>query len=192
MRLKALALGLLGFFTFAQAADAAPVKYIIDEPHTQIIFSVSHLGFSFSHGRFDDKEGFIIFDAENPANSSVEVTIEADSVDMGFDKWEDHIENADILDTDKYKYITFKSTSIDITGTDTAKIHGNLTIKDITKPVTLDAKLNKSAKHPMSGKDYIGFSATTSFKRSEFGINYGLPNVGDDISVILQVEAVAQ
>jgi polyisoprenoid-binding protein YceI len=175
--------------TFAAAtAHAAPVKYDFDKAHTQVTFSVSHLGYSFSQGRFNELDGHFMFDQENPANSSVEVTIAADSIYMGTEKWDDHMKNADFLDVEKFENITFKSTKIDVTGADTANITGDLTIKDVTKPVVLATKLNKAAPHPMSGKEYAGFSATTTIKRSEFGISYGLPNVGDDLMIRIEVE----
>ncbi|MBU0859631.1 MAG: YceI family protein [Alphaproteobacteria bacterium] len=183
---------LIAGLTFAAAtAQAAPVKYEFDKAHTQITFSVNHLGFSFSQGRFTDFDGHFMFDQETPANSSVEVAIEADSVYMGTDAWDEHVENADFLDAEKFEKITFKSTKIDVTGADTANITGDLTIKDVTKPVVLATKLNKVGAHPMSGKQHAGFSATTTIKRSEFGVNYGLPNVGDDLMIRIEVEGSA-
>jgi polyisoprenoid-binding protein YceI len=192
LRKFALSAALLaGLSSFAAAADAAPVRYEFDKAHTQITFAVSHLGYSFSQGRFEDFDGHFIYDAEKPENSSVQVTIEADSIYMGTEAWDNHVKNADFLDAEKFENITFKSTKIEVTGTDTANIHGDLTIKDVTKPVVLATKLNKSAPHPMSGKPYIGFSATATVKRSEFGITYGLPNVGDDLMVRIEVEGSA-
>lgn len=183
---------LVAGLTFAAwPAVAAPVKYEFDKAHTQITFAVNHLGYSFSQGRFEDFDGHFMFDQENPANSSVEVKIEADSVYMGTDAWDDHVENADFLDAEKFEYITFKSGKIEVTGADTANIHGDLTIKDVTRPVVLATKLNKAGTHPMSGKPHAGFSATTTIKRSDFGISYGLPNVGDEIAIRLEVEGSA-
>lgn len=181
----------LSAFAVMPAAQAAPVQYEFDKDHTQITFAVSHLGFSFSQGRFEDFDGHFIFDAENPANSSVEVAIAADSIYMGTEAWDAHLKNEDFLDVEKFEKITFKSTRIEVTGEDTANIHGDLTIKDVTKPVVLATKLNKAAPHPMSGQPHAGFSATTSFKRSDFGINYGLPNVGDELNVRIEVEGSA-
>lgn len=172
-------------------AFAAPQTYEIESPHTQILFSVNHLGFSHSWGKFTEHDGKIMFDQENPANSSVEISIETDSIELNDDKWNDHMENADFFDVEQYPEMTFKSTKVEVTGEDTAKITGDLTIKGITKPVVLDTKLNKAGSHPMAGKPWAGFSATTSIKRSDFGMTYGLPAVGDEVKIVLEVEAFA-
>lgn len=172
-------------------AFAASQTYEIETPHTQVLFSVNHLGFSNSWGKFTEHDGKIVFDQENPANSSVEVTIKTASIEMNDKAWNDHMKNADFFDVEKFPAMTFKSTKIDVTGEDTAKITGDLTIKDVTKPVVLDAKLNKTGSHPMRGTPWAGFSATTSVKRSDFGMTYGLPAVGDDVKIVLEVEAFA-
>ena len=180
-----------GLLAFAASAQAAPVKYEFDKAHTQITFFVNHLGFSNSSGRFQDFDGHFMYDAANPADSSVEVAIDAASIFMGTKPWDDHLKNADFLNVEKFPKITFKSTKIDVTGEKTANITGDLTILGVTKPVVLAATLNNAGKHPMNGKDHAGFSATTTIKRSEFGMNYGLPNVGDDVSVRIEVEGSA-
>jgi polyisoprenoid-binding protein YceI len=175
----------------AAGAQAAPVSYEFDKVHTQIIFSVNHLGFSHSTGRFQNFDGSFTYDAENIANSAVEVQVHADSLFLGTEAWDKHVKSADFLNAEQFPLITFKSTSIEQTGENTANITGDLTILGVTKPVVLAATLNKAGKHPMSGKDHIGVSATTTIKRSEFGMNYGIPNVGDDVSVRIEVEGSA-
>ncbi len=170
------------------AAQAAPQNFTLESPHTQILFSVSHLGFSHSYGKFTGYEGTIVFDPAAPATSSVDVTIDAKSVDLNNEKWNDHVKSADILDVEKFPSITFKSTKIEVTGEKTANITGDLTIHGVTKPVVLATVFNKLDKHPMKGDVVAGFSATASFKRSDFGVSYGLPNVGDDMNIIIEVE----
>lgn len=170
------------------AAQAAPQTFTLETPHTQILFSVSHLGFSHSYGKFTGYNGTIVFDPDAPATSSVDVTIDAKSVDLNDVKWNDHVKNADFLDTEKFPNITFKSTKIEVTGEKTANITGDLTIRGVTKPVVLATVFNKMDKHPMKGDVVAGFSATTKFKRSDFGVSYGVPNVGDDMSIIIEVE----
>lgn len=181
----------LAAIAFAPAAHAAPVKYDFDKAHTSISFKVNHLGFSNSIGRFMDWDGHILFDAANPAGSSVEVKIKAPSVFMGTDAWDKHLKNADFLNVEKFPTIDFKSTKVDVTGEKTADITGDLTILGVTKPVVLKTVMNGAGKHPMSGKETAGFTATTAIKRSEFGMNYGLPNVGDDVAITIEVEANA-
>ncbi len=189
-KLTAVALGVAvaSGLTFS-AAQAAPQKYVLETPHTQVLFSVNHLGFSNSYGKFTGYSGTINFDPAAPATSSVEVTIDAKSVELNDAKWNDHVKNADFLDTEKFPNITFKSTKIEVTGEKTANITGDLTIRGVTKQVVLATVFNKLDKHPYSGKDVAGFSATTKFKRSDFGVSYGVPGVGDEMSITLEVEA---
>lgn len=193
MRLHLLILLIAGFVTaFAPGARAAAEKLVIESPHTQLVFSINHLGFSNSFGKFTDYEGFIMFDQEAPAQSSVEISIKTASVDMDDEKWNEHLKNADFFNVEKFPDMTFKSTAIDVTGDNTANITGDLTLLGVTKPVTLAAVLNKADKHPMGDKTGAGFSATTKIKRSDFGMNYGLPMVGDDVDIRLEVEAYAE
>lgn len=176
----------LSFPVQAIAAD----RYEFDKAHTQILFFVNHLGYSFSMGKFLDFDGGFVFDEETPENSSIDVTIQTGSIEMNDQAWNDHMKNEDFFHVEQYPAMTFKSTGIEITGEDTANITGDLTILDVTKPVTLDVKHNKTGKSPF-GDDYkSGFSATANIKRSEWGMNYGLPNVGDDVEIRLEVEAV--
>ena len=190
MRFFVLAfLGLIFVTVLPMQAYAAPEKYILDNPHTQILFKVNHLGFSNSYGKFTSYEGSINFDEADPKNSSVEITIKADSVDLNDEKWNEHVRKADFLDAEKFPTITFKSTSIQVIGEKSASISGDLTIRGVTKPVVLAAVLNSTGKHPFSGKMGAGFSATTSIKRSDFGVSYGLPAVGDEVVIALEVEA---
>ena len=177
---------ILSISTPGHAAD----KYVFDKTHTQIIFFVKHLGFSFSEGEFLDFDGGFTFDIENPEQSSIDVTINTDSIDMDDEAWDKHMKNEDFFNVAEYPTMAFKSTSIEVTGEDTAKITGDLTILDVTKPVTLDVKMNGVGKSPM-GNDYkAGFSATANIKRSEWGMTYGLPNIADDVEIRIEVEAV--
>ncbi|MAE51764.1 MAG: hypothetical protein CMH27_08130 [Micavibrio sp.] len=177
---------ILSISTPGHAAD----KYVFDKTHTQIIFFVKHLGFSFSEGEFLDFDGGFTFDIENPEQSSIDVTINTDSIDMDDEAWDKHMKNEDFFNVAEYPTMAFKSTLIEVTGEDTAKITGDLTILDVTKPVTLDVKMNGVGKSPM-GNDYkAGFSATANIKRSEWGMTYGLPNIADDVEIRIEVEAV--
>lgn len=189
MRKTLLTLAGLATLALPVSANAAVEQYEIETPHTQILFFVSHLGYTHSMGKFVGHEGTITFDTESPANSSVEITIDAASVELNDQKWNDHVKNADILDVEQFPEITFKSTGIEVTGEKTAKITGDLTIKGTTKPVVLDTVFNNAAKSPFGDEYKAGFSATTTFKRSEFGVNYGLPAVGDEMEIRLEVEA---
>ena len=162
--------------------------YTFDKAHTQILFFVDHLGFSKSQGEFHDYDGYFIFDRGHPENSMIDVIIKTESIDMDSDKWNEHMTSPDFFNVEQFPDMTFKSTSIEITGEKTAKITGDLTLLGVTKPVVLDTVYNKSDKHPFSGKFVSGFSATTQLKRSDFGMAYGLPGVGDEVDIMIEVE----
>ena len=177
---------------FTAQAFAAPEKFILDKPHTQIIFSVSHMGLSHSFGKFTDYEGAINLDENTPDQSSTEITIKTASLDLDDDKWNEHMKGKDFFDVEKFPVMTFKSTKIEKTGDHTANLTGDLTLLGVTKPVTLAVVHNKTGKHPMKDVRATGFSATGTIKRSDFGMKYGLPMVGDDVKIIIEAEAYGE
>lgn len=128
-------------------------------------------------------------DNAKPANSSVNVTIPLSSLNTNVKALDEHLQAADFFDAAKYPTITFKSTKVQAVGANKYKITGDLTIKNVTKPVVLDAVLNKQGEHPMTKAQSIGFNATTSFDRSAFGVGAYVPNVGDKITVNITTEA---
>ncbi len=177
---------------FSSTAQAQIEKYSFDKAHTQILFFVNHLGFSTSHGEFLDFDGHFVFDRGEPAKSSAKVIIQTAGIDMNDEKWDAHMKNEDFFNVEKFPTMTFKSTGIEVTGENTANITGDLTILETTKPVVLAVTHNKSDKHAFSGKFVAGFSATANIKRSEFGMKYGLPMIGDDVEIRIQVEGVRE
>lgn len=185
-------LSTLAICGFAAPANAEIEKYTFDKAHTQILFFVNHLGFSNSQGEFHDYDGYFLFDRDTPANSQIDVTIKTASIDMDDEKWDDHMKNEDFFNVETFPDMSFKSTSIEITGENTADITGDLTLLGVTKPVTLSVTHNKSGKHPFGDKYVAGFSGTATIKRSEFGMNYGLPMVSDDVEIRLEVEGVRE
>ncbi|MEM8833313.1 MAG: YceI family protein [Pseudomonadota bacterium] len=168
--MKNIFLILLALLVVPTLAHAKVAEYEFDKAHTQILFFVSHLGFSMSQGEFHDYDGVIQFDEENPEAGSIEITIKTDSIDMDDQKWDKHMKNEDFFDVKNYPTMTFKSTSIEKTGEKTANIAGDLTILDVTKPVVLQTTFNKAGVHPFTKRYVAGFSATTAIKRSEFGM----------------------
>lgn len=190
MRKVFLTAGVAFVGLFSQPAFAEVETYDFDKAHTQIIFAVDHLGFSKSHGKFLDFDGNFVFDTTSPEKSVVDVTIKTEGLDMDDEKWDEHLKGSDFFDVEKFPDMTFKSTSIEVTGENTANITGDLTLLGVTKPVTLAVVHNKSGKHPFGDKYVSGFSADASLKRSEFGMTYGLPMIGDDIQIHIEVEGV--
>ena len=190
-RFLASLITILGTIIFSShVVQAEPVKYEFEKPHTQIVFFADHLGFSKSSGRFMDFDGHFVFDEQDPASSSVEVTIQTDSINMSHEKWEDHMKNADFFNVSEYPTMTFKSAGIEITGEKTANITGDLTILDVTKPVTLAVQYNRSGVHPFNKKFVAGFSATTMIDRSEWGMKYGLPMMSPEVEIRIEVEGL--
>ncbi|WP_312103010.1 YceI family protein [Acinetobacter venetianus] len=188
MQFKSLSLG-LAFALASSVTLAAPVDYKIDPTHTATVFSWNHFGFSTPSANFTDIQGVIKVDNAKPANSSVEVTIPLSSVNTNVAALDKEFQEEAWFNAAKYPNITFKSTKVETKDKKHFKITGDLTVKGITKPVVLDAVLNKQGEHPMAKVPAIGFNATTSFDRSAFGIGNYVPNVGDKITVNITTEA---
>ncbi|MCY6411247.1 YceI family protein [Acinetobacter sp. VNH17] len=190
MQFKTLSLG-LAVAIASSVALAAPVDYKIDPTHTATVFSWNHFGFSTPSANFTDIQGVIKVDNAKPANSSVEVTIPLSSVNTNVAALDKEFQEEAWFNAAKYPNITFKSTKVETKDKKHFKITGDLTVKGVTKPVVLDAVLNKQGEHPMAKVPAIGFNATTSFNRSAFGIGNYVPNVGDKITVNITTEATA-
>ncbi|MCE5180612.1 MAG: YceI family protein [Betaproteobacteria bacterium] len=168
----------------AVAADS----YTIDPTHTFPSFEVSHLGFSIQRGRFNRSAGKITLDTV-AKSGSIDVSIDAASIDTGLANLEKHLQGEDFFDTAKYPAITFTSKSLKFDGDRLASAEGDFTMHGVTKPVTLAIDHFRCAPHPMTKKQTCGANATTSIKRSEFGIVKYVPNVGDEVKITIQVEA---
>ena len=190
MQFKTLSLGLAAAIA-SSVTLAAPVDYKIDPTHTATVFSWNHFGFSTPSANFTDIQGTIKVDNAKPANSSVEVTIPLSSVNTNVAALDKEFQEEAWFNAAKYPNITFKSTKVETKDKKHFKITGDLTVKGVTKPVVLDAVLNKQGEHPMAKVPAIGFNATTSFNRSAFGIGNYVPNVGDKITVNITTEATA-
>ncbi|EMF9959673.1 polyisoprenoid-binding protein [Acinetobacter baumannii] len=190
MHLKTLSFG-LAVALASTVTLAAPVDYKIDSTHTATVFSWNHFGFSTPSANFSDIQGVIKVDNAKPANSSVNVTIPLSSVNTNVPALDKEFQEEAWFNAAKYPNITFKSTKVETKDKKHFKITGDLTVKGITKPVVLDAVLNKQGEHPMAKVPAIGFNATTSFNRSDFGLGNYVPNVGDKITVNITTEATA-
>ncbi len=170
-------------------AFAAGVTYKLDPNHTNVLASWSHFGYSNPFANFGDVDGTLVYDAEDLSKSSVEVTLPLSGLNGFSDRFNDHLRSDDFFDAEKFPVVTFKSTKVEAAGNGRLKITGDLTIKGITKPVVLDAILNKAAPHPMTKAQAIGFDATATIKRSDFGVGAYAPNVGDTVTLRITTEA---
>jgi polyisoprenoid-binding protein YceI len=172
----------------AGTAYAAPENYTIDSTHTFPSFEVSHLGFSTQRGRFNKTTGSIVLDRA-AKKATVDISIDANSISTGLEKLEAHLRAEDFFDTAKHPAISFKSTGATFNGDKLASVSGNLTMRGVTKPVTLNVTAFHCGFNPAYKKDACGADAVTTIKRSDFGINYALPAVSDEVKLLIQVEA---
>ena len=192
MNLKTVTLGALFAAAAFSAALAAPKSYSIDPTHMEVTYSIDHVGFSTSKGRFADVASTLVLDEANPAASKVSATIKVGSLDSGFGKRDEHLLSADFFDAAKYPTITFTSTKVTVVGAKTAKVAGDLTIHGVTKPVVLDAVIVGLGPHPLTKGQAAGIHATAHIKRSDFGMTTYIPLVGDDVTITLDAEYAAQ
>ena len=178
------------------AADGRKVsvadKYDIDASHSGVVFGWNHFGFSNPSARFDKLEGSVLLDKAELRKSSISVILPVEGLDTGVAKLDEALKSPDFLDAAKYPTITFKSTKIEKTGKNGLKITGDLTVHGVTRPVTLDAKVNKIGVFEIPGvikAQAAGFDATTVIKRSDFGVSKYVPAVSDEIAVRITLDA---
>ncbi|MFK7992784.1 MAG: YceI family protein [Granulosicoccus sp.] len=177
--------------TSAYAADLSAVPsggYEVDATHAYINFQYNHLGLSNPTLSFDDFTVDLDLDNADPTQSSFAVTIDPNSIVTGSQIWKEHLTSGDWFDVAKYPDIVFQSTAVEAEGDGAYKVTGDLTVKDVTKPVTLNVSINAAMNHPMSGKPVIGLDASGSVLRSDFGLGKFAPNVSDEVTLSISVE----
>ena len=166
--------------------------YQVEPRHSQVLFTVNHLGFTEYTGQFTVPTGTLVVDTANPGNSKVDVTIPIDKVLTTVPQLDAHLKTPDFFDAAKFPTAKFVSTKVTVNGT-TATIAGDLTLKDVTKPVVLQARFIGAGNATMGAKKLnFGFAATTSIKRSDFGMNYGIPGVSDQVDLTINAGFAAQ
>jgi len=172
-------------------AFAAPETYVVDPTHTYPRFSYSHFGYSTQLSRFNKTSGSVVLDAA-AKTGAVDITIDTKSVDTGYATFDEHIQGADFLDTVQYPTATFKSSRVVFEGDKPVAVEGQLTLKGITRPVTLTVSSFQALPHPMLKKPAIGANASTTVKRSDFAMGKYAPNVGDEVRIDIAIEAIRQ
>lgn len=183
---------LLAFASIASAtALAAPETYVVDATHTFPRFSYSHFGYSTQLSRFNKTTGKVVFD-KAARTGSVDIVIDATSVDTGYPTFNQHIQGEDFLDTARHPTATFKSTKVRFNGGKPAKIEGDLTLKGVTRPVTLTVTSFQAMPHPMLKKAAIGANAHAVVKRSDFNAGKYAPHVGDEVRIDIAIEAIQE
>ena len=175
----------------ASAADA----YMFDKGHTRVVFTWNHLGMSNQSARFATVDGDIAFDAEKAENSKVSVTIDPASVVSDWKALDEHFKGEEFFNVAKFPKVTFVSTDVRKTGKNSYQITGNLTIKGKTQPVVLDSTLNYSGDHPLAGfvkayagANYLGWSARTRIRRTDFDLGLYAPLTSDTIDIAIESE----
>lgn len=181
--LFAVAMGVTGSY-----AHGAPAPFVLSKDHTDVVFEVSHVGFSMKHGWFRDMSGTLSFDAEKPESSSVDVTIKSASIDTNNAQRDKDLSSPNFLDAVKFPDLHFVSTRTIRRGNQALDVEGNLTLHGITKPLVLHAKLNKLAPNPFNHRPTVGFTAHGSLKRSDYGIASMIPLLGDKVSINIDAE----
>ncbi|CAA7627390.1 YceI family protein [Magnetospirillum sp. SS-4] len=199
MKLATAALAALLAFTAPALAQSSPDpakaeggQFQVDKTHAKIIFAFNHLGFSTSYGLFSDFDATLSFDPKAPAQSALAVSINMDGIVTTVPKFDAHLKSPDLFDTAKFPTASFKSTAIEVTGPATGRITGELSLRGVTRTVVLDATFNGAGIHPMNKKYIAGFNASTRLKRSDFGLTYGLPVVGDEVTLTISAEFIRQ
>lgn len=179
------------------ALTAAPLKaaehYVIDTEgmHAFVQFKISHLGYSWLYGRFNDFEGEFTFDPENPENSAVEATIRTASVDSNHERRDEHLRNEDFLDVDNHPEAHFESTAFEPLGGDDYRLKGEFTLLGHTRPVTIEVTQTGAGEDPWGGFRR-GFHGRTTLTLEDFGIDYDLGPAAEEVEIILSIEGVRQ
>ncbi|MCW0435299.1 YceI family protein [Xanthomonas sacchari] len=179
----------------APAAAAAAAKgvsgtYTLDPAHTDVLVQWSHFGFSNPSAHFGDVDGTLVYNAQDVSKSSVNVTLPLSGLNSFTAKFDEHLKSADFFDAAKFPTATFKSTKVTLAGGNKLTVAGDLTIKGTTKPVVLAVTLNGAGPHPMKKVPALGFDATTTVKRSDFGLGAYVPNVSDEVKIRITTEAL--
>jgi polyisoprenoid-binding protein YceI len=186
-RLLATALLVPCSFAALHAADTYDLD--LENGHVAAVFKVKHFGVSYTHGRFNDIRGTIVYDAANPAASKVDVTIKADSVDTFNKKRDDHLRNPDFFDAKQFPVLTFVSKEFKKHADNVYHVTGDFTMHGVTKTLTIPVEKIGEGKDPWGGHR-IGFDASFTVKRSEYGMTKMLEGVGDDVFITVSLEGV--
>ncbi|MFA0923783.1 YceI family protein [Xanthomonas fragariae] len=177
----------------APAVPAVQVQsgtYTLDPGHTDVLAQWSHFGFSNPTAHFGNVDGTLVYDATDVTKSTVQVTLPLSGLTSFTAKLDEHLKSGDFFNAAKFPTATFKSTKVEAAGTNKLTVTGDLTIKDQTKPVVLDVTLNGAGEHPMKKVPAAGFDATTTIKRSDFGVDQYAPNVSDEVKIRITTEAL--
>jgi polyisoprenoid-binding protein YceI len=180
---------LLPAVAFATAAGAQEARYALDRDHTLVRFAVSHFGFTMMQGWFREVDGSLVLDRDRPERSELRVSLPSASIDMNHAALNDHLRSADFLDAARHPAVSFRSTWVERTGEATALVHGELMLRGVAHPLTLEARLSGGGTHPVTHDEVVGFHAAGRLKRSAFGMTFLIPEgIGDDVEIAIASE----
>lgn len=162
--------------------------YVLDASHGKITWSMDHMGFSTYVGQFTDVSATLNLDVRNPSASKLQAEVKTDSVGSLNSALDGHLKTADFLDTAKFPTAGFQATKIRLIDADSAEIIGNLTLRGVTKPIVMIAEFNQAGVNPVDKKYTVGFDGHARIKRSDFGMTYGVPVLGDDVTLHFEAE----
>ncbi|MEA9842885.1 YceI family protein [Xanthomonas campestris] len=175
------------------AATAAPVRYALDPVHTRVLFAVEHAGFSKALGTVSGSSGTLVFDPDDWAAATLEVTVPLRRADLGDAKWNEATLARNLLDAERFPDAHFVSIKVEASDATHAKVTGNLTLHGVTRPVTLDVTLNALKRHPLPPfRRTAGFSATATLSRAAFGVDAWKSMIGDTVELRIEAEAVRE
>lgn len=166
-------------------ADVLPGAYTVEPQHTQVYWSLSHLGFTTFYGRMNDVSGSLSLAPNSPAADQFSITIPTDTLSTTSDKLNQELRGSDWFDAKSDPTIAYKSTKVDVTGRGRATVTGMLTMHGFTRPLVLDVQFNAAGVNPIDGRYTVGFQASGTIKRSQFGVTKYVPVVGDDVSLMI-------
>ena len=172
------------------ASAALPSQWQLDDSHTRVGFSVNHLGFSTTMGRFNDMQGMVNYDIKDPSKTKLSFTIATDSIDTNWDARDTHLKTDEFFNVAKYPTMTFKSTKVSFINPQQAKVTGDFTMLGQTKPLTLDVTLNKIANSPLTKEPVIGFRATGNIDRAAYGMTAYAAGITTDVPIQIDGELV--
>jgi polyisoprenoid-binding protein YceI len=171
-------------------AEAAPHDYRIDPVHSRIVFTIDHLGLSSAIGTLSAPRGWLRFDHRDWSSAAVEVEIALERLDFGDVDWNARSLKRDFLDVAGHPVAVFRSTRVEPIDDQHARVHGDLSLRGVTRPVALEVRFNRATRHPLTLRRTVGFSAVASIERSAFGITAWSRLVGDRVELRIELEAI--
>jgi polyisoprenoid-binding protein YceI len=180
------ALGLMGVLPFPALATET---YEVDPVHSAVVFRIKHLGIAYVYGRFNDLSGTLKIDSETSGSSVVEIYAKTKNVDTFHSERDNHLRSSDFFNAKKFPVISFKSKSFTKVSRDMYELTGDLSLHGVTRPLTVKVQRTGSGKDPWGGFR-IGFETTFTIRRSDFGMQYMMEGVGDEVRIILSIEGI--